>query len=165
METPETTKKNEKFPEHLIWIIMNVVFIVLFVLLAIFTNSKLNEFENNINESSILPNVYLDFQNKSGVARIQSTFCEILVGSDGSIKKGDGYEVKLRIINPSSIALRNVTCKFRYNNYNEPAIYQDIKTTILPGKSKIVKCFISNLSDYDLKSINVSVEFDQMSSY
>lgn len=165
METPETTKKPEELPEYLIWLKRNVLFIILFVLLAIFVNSKLNQFEETINQSLIMPDVYLDFQNKSGVARIQSTFTDILVGSDGSIKKGDGYEVKLRIINPSSITLQSVTCKFRYNNYNEPAIYQDIKTTILPGRSKTVKCFISNLSDYDLKSINVSVEFDQMSSY
>lgn len=165
METPEPIKKPEELPEYLIWIKRNVLFIILFVLLAIFVNSRLNEYENNINESSILPTVYLDFQNKSGVARIQSTFSEILVGSDGSVKKGDGYEVKLRIINPTSIELRNVTCEFRCNNYDEPAIYQDIKFTILPGRSKTVKCFISNLSDYDLKSINLSVEFDQMSSY
>jgi len=165
METPEKSKTPDELPEYLIWIKRNVLFIILFVLLAILVNSKFNEFEETINESLILPNVYLDFQNKSGVARMQSTFSEILVGSDGSIKKGDGYEVKLKIINPSSIALRSVTCEFRYNNYNTPAIYQNVSFTVLPGRSKTVKCFISNLSDYDLKSINVSVEFDQMSSY
>jgi hypothetical protein len=159
METPET------FPQPISWIKNNILFIILFVLLLIFINNKLNSFESVIYESIILPKISLDFQNKSGVGRIKTSSTDILIASEGSIKKGDGYELILRIINPSSITLRNIRCEFRYTSAKITVIYEDINMSISPGNSKTLKCFISDLSDYDLKSIDVSVKFDQMSFY
>ena len=176
METPEISTV---FKKSISWIKKNILFTILFILLLInaisqfvYSNhaikSRILEFiDYNLSrfESIVLPDVSLDFQNKSGVARIRSSFTDILIGSDGSIKKGDGYELKLKIINPSSITLRNIRCEFRYNSSQNPVIYEDIKTSISPGNSKTLKCFISDLSDYDLKSIDVSVQFDQISFY
>ena len=162
METPETSTA---FQKCISWFKQNVLFIILFVSLSIFVVNKLNKFESIINESIILPNVSLDFQNKSGAAKIRSSFTDILVGSDGSIKKGDGYEIKLRVLNPSSITLNNIRCEFRYSSSSLPVIYEDIKMSIPPGSSKTLNCFISDLSDYDLKSIEVSVMFDQVYFY
>mgnify|MGYP000982280655 CR=1 FL=1 len=162
METPETSKAFQKF---LSWLKQNILIIVLLVLLSIFVVNKLNKFESIIVKSIIQPNVTLDFQNKSGAAWIRSSFTDILVGSDGSIKKGDGYEVKLTVLNPSSVTLNSIRCEFKYSSSTIPVIYEDIKMSIPPGSSKTLKCFISDLSDYDLKSIDVSVQFDQISFY
>ena len=110
METPETSKAFQKF---LSWLKQNILIIVLLVLLSIFVVNKLNKFESIIVKSIIQPNVTLDFQNKSGAAWIRSSFTDILVGSDGSIKKGDGYEVKLTVLNPSSVTLNSIRCEFK----------------------------------------------------
>jgi hypothetical protein len=158
-------KTPKNLPKYISWIIKIILFITLFVLLFIFVDNKLNRFETIIFGSIILPNASLDFQNKSGAARIRSSFNDILIASEGSTKKGDGYEVKLKIINPSSIILRNIKCEFRYSRYNTPVICEDINMSIYPGNSKTLNCFISDLSDYDLKSINVSVQVDQISFY
>lgn len=157
METPETPTA---FNNFISWLKNNILFIILFILVLIFVDYKLNRFEN-----IIPPNASLDFQNKSGATRIQSSFTDILIASEGSIKKGDGYELKLQIINPSSITLHNIRCEFRYSGSQMPVICEDINMSISPGNSKTMKCFISNLSDYDLKSINVSVKFDQIYFY
>ncbi len=164
-EALETTSESKKAPQSISWLKNNILFIILFILLIIFVVNKLNKFESVINQSIILPSVNLDFQNQSGAARIRSSFTDILVGSDGSIKKGDGYEIKLKVLNPSSVTLNNIRCEFRYNSSSMPVIYEDINFSISPGRSKVVKCFISDLSDYDLKSIEVSVTFDQVHFY
>jgi len=157
METPE------KLTQLLSWIKNNIILIILFMLLLIFVYNRLNSYESYIYESVVLPNTVLDFQNKSGAARIRTSFTDILVASEGSVKKGDGYEVKLLIINPSSIVLRNIRCAFKYSSYQRPVICEDINMAIYPGSSSTLKCFISDLSDYDLKSIDVSVKIDQLS--
>lgn len=164
MGTPETLRKS------ISWLKNNLIFIILFILFFIYVGEKLNGFESIItesiiSESIIQKNYILDFQNKSGVARINSSFTDILIASDGSVKKGDGYELKLKIINPSAITLRNIRCEFSYSSSRTPVIFEDINMFIPPGYSKIVTCFISDLSDSDLKSISVSAHFDQLSFY
>jgi len=154
METPE------KLSQSFSWVKKNILFIILFVLLFAYVNNKMNKLE-----SIILSNVSLDFQNQSGAALIKSSFTDLLIASEGSIKKGDGYELKLQIVNPSSITLRDIRCEFRYSSSQMPVIYEDINVSISPGNSKTLRCFISNLSDDDLKSIDVSVKFNQMSFY
>lgn len=149
--------KTKKRPIGKIIGIIVLAIIVLFIVFGLF-----NEM---VTVSTIPSRVYLDFQNKTGVARIQSNFTDLLISSEGSYKKGDGYVVKLKIINPSSITLQIVNCKFSYSGSQVPVIYDDINFTIPPGRSKTVKCFISNLSDYDLKSIGVAIHFDQLSFY
>jgi hypothetical protein len=158
-DSMETQKTPNRF---IIWLKNNFIFIIILVLLIIFIDYKLNLYESTMSDSIILPNANLDFQNASGVTRVKSSFADILIGSEGSSKKGDGYEVKLKIINPSSITLQNIKCEFKYNSFKNPVIYENVNTTISPGTSKILTCFISDLSDYDLKSINVSVHFDQI---
>lgn len=162
METHETSTVLSK---GIFWFKANILIIIIFSILVIFVVNKLDKFESLINESTIMPSVILDFQNNSGAARIKSSFTDILVASEGSIKKGDGYEVKLNIINPSSITLKSIRCEFNYRSSNNPVIYEDINISIPPGSSKMVKCFISDLSDYDLKAIDVSVYFNQISFY
>jgi len=164
-ETLDTTLESDEISRSFSWIKKNILFIILFVLFILFVVDKLNRFESVIADSIILPNVNLDFQNKSGAARIRTSFTDILVSSEGSIKKGDGYEIKLKVINSSSITLHNIRCEFRYSSSSMPVVYDDINLSISPGHSKIVKCFISDLSDYDLKSIDVSVTFDQVHFY
>lgn len=168
METPETTntpEAPEELSKSILWIKKNIIFIIVFVLLVIFVVNKTNKLESIILESIITPNANLDFQNKSGVAKIRSTFTDVLIASEGSIKKGDGYELKLKIINPSSVILHNVKCQFRYSGNSMPVNCEDINMFIAPGGSGIMKCFISDLSDYDLKSIDVSVQFAQVRFY
>jgi hypothetical protein len=162
METPETTKA---IPKFISWIKRNLLLILLFVLLSIFVNYKVNKIESIISESIIMPNAILDFQNKSGAARIKSSFTDLLIASEGSIKKGDGYEVNLNILNPSSITLHNIRCEFKYSGYKNPVICEDINMSISPGNSKTLKCFISDLSDYELKSIDVSVNVGEIYFY
>jgi len=162
---PETISTHENLSQSVSWIKKNILLIILFVLLLIFVITKLSKFESTLTESIILSNASLDFQNKSGADRIKSSFTDILVASDGSIKKGDGYELKLKIINPSTVTLHNIRCEFRYSSSQMPVIYEDINMSILPGNSKVLTCFISDLSDYDLKTIDVSVKFDHISFY
>ena len=158
-EFPEISSKKSN------WFKNNILFIILFLLLLIFIYNKLSTHESYISNSMIMPKVSLDFQNKSGVARIRSSFTDILIGSEGAIKKGNGYLLKLKIINPSTITLRSITCKFQHSYSDKSATYQNVNTIIAPGRSITVPCFISDLSDEDLKSVEVSVDFDQMSSY
>lgn len=172
METHEIDKKTEateKLPKYILWIkknlLFSIVFIIIFVLLVIFVVKKINKLEAIIFESIVIPTANMDFQNQSGAYRIKSTFSDVLIASEGSIKKGDGYELKLRIINPSSVTLHNVKCQFRYSGNSMPVNCEDINMFIAPGSSRIMKCFVSDLSDYDLKSIDVSVHFDQMRFY
>jgi len=165
METPEITKTPEELPKYILWFKRNIIFIIIFVLLVIFVVKKVNKLESIIFESIVIPTANLDFQNQSGTARIKSTFTDVLIASEGSIKKGDGYELKLRIINPSSVTLQNVKCEFRYSGSSMPVNCEDIYMSIAPGNSRIMKCFVSDLSDYDLKSIDVSVRFDQVRFY
>ena len=165
METSETSETPETLQKYTAWIKNNLLFIIIFVLFLIFIVNKLDRFESMIFESIISPNASLDFQNKSGAVRIRSSFTDVLIASEGSIKKGDGYELKLLIINPSAIVLRSIRCEFRYGSYQMPVVCEDINMYISPGNSKILKCFISDLSDYNLKSIDVSVKFDQFSYY
>ena len=118
---------------------------------------------SNIQHSKNPAVVTLDFQNKSGVARVKSSFTDILVSSEGSTKKGNGYLVSYTVINPSSVALKNITATFSYNKSRSPVICSDLNTTIYGGYSKKMECFISDLSDYDLKAIDVSIHFEQVS--
>lgn len=107
--------------------------------------------------------INLDFQNTTGVARLQSSFTDILVASEGSVKKGDGYVVTLLIINPSSITLRDVKARFDYRKAADPVLCGDVNIRIFPGSSTKIECFISDLTDRELKSIDVSVNFEQIS--
>lgn len=164
METPE------QHPKPVSWIKNNSLFILVIILLIFFCvrnylrqNDKLNSLESLIFESIALPTASLDFQNKSGVARIKASFTDILIASDGSRKRDDGYELTLRIINPSSIYLHNIKNTFIHIDSNKSAACNDVNMRIAPGASKTLKCFISDLSDSDLKSVVVSVDFEQMS--
>ena len=153
---------NLKSNRFISWLKNNFIFILLFALIILFINYKLSSFESIVSDSVILPNANLDFQNKSGVARIKSSFTDLLIASEGSNKKGDGYEVKLKILNPSSARLHSITCEFRYNSLKSPVTYKDINMELFPGTSKVITCFISDLTDNELKSINVFVQFDQI---
>jgi hypothetical protein len=118
---------------------------------------------SNIQHTSNPSVVTLDFQNKSGVVRLRSSFTDILVSSEGSTKKGNGYLVSYAVINPSSVGLKNITSTFSYNKSRRPVICSDINTIIYGGYSKKMECFISDLSDYDLKAIEVSIHFEEVS--
>lgn len=126
---------------------------------------KLSTREIESTSASILPYTYLDFQNETGIARIESSFTNLLIKFDGSSKIGEGYEVFLSVINPSSISLKGILCEFLYDGYGEPARYDDINLTLEPGQSKTITCFISDLTDLELKLIRVTVDFEMISYY
>ena len=112
--------------------------------------------------TKIPDSVTLDFQNKSGAARIRSSFVDVLISSEGAVKKGDGYTITMTIVNPSSITLQNLTSRFYYRPTANAAVCTELETKIYPGGSKKVNCFISDLKDVELKSVEVSVYFEQM---
>jgi len=122
----------------------------------------LNTSYQDLSKAIVFPYCTLDFQNKSGVTKIQSSFCDLLVCSDGSIQKGNGYIVNLDIINPSSITLTDIECQFIYNDTKKPVVYSDVNFKVLPGYSKTVSCFISDLTDSELKSISVMINFNKI---
>lgn len=157
----ETTDKSS---QAISWIRNNLLFMIIFILLIFFINNKLDRFESLIYESIVLPKVSLDFQNKSGVARIKTSFTDILIASDGSRKRDNGYELKLKVINPSSIYLHNINTEFRHIDSGKSATCNDVNIIVRPGSSKVLTCFISDLSDSELDSIEVGVDFEQMSS-
>jgi hypothetical protein len=147
------------------WIKYSILPVVICIIFFIFINSKFNEFKSSVNETNISERVTLDFQNKSGVARMKTGFTDILVASAGSRKRDNGYELFLQVINPSSIVLRNIKTEFRHINLNKVATCGDVNMIIPPGNSRILTCFVADLSDSDLKSVEVLVDFDQISHY
>jgi len=106
----------------------------------------------------------LDFRNATGAARIVSGFTDLLISSAGSERKGNGYELKLEIVNPSNLTLQNISANFSYyvGSQKKEADLNDINTSIGPGSSTVVSCFFSDLPDSQLSSILVYVGFSQM---
>jgi len=115
-----------------------------------------------IEVSRIPDTVTIDFQNKSGAARLRSSFVDVLVASEGAVKKGNGYMLTMTIINPSSVTLQNLTSRFSYRSTASDTVCSELETKIQPGNSKKINCFISDLTDAELKSIGVSVFFEQI---
>jgi len=147
------------------WLKVIYVVIPIIIVFLLIINYRLNQIENSTSESITLKKVVLDFQNKSGVAKIRTGFTDVLVGSAGSKKRDKGYELYLTIINPSSIALRNIKTEFRHIYSSKAASCGDINMIVMPGKSRTLTCIISDLAESDLSSIEVSVDFDQISHY
>jgi hypothetical protein len=158
----ENHEANLNIPE---WIKNGILPVVICVIFFVFINYKLDEFESSVHEMNKAESVILDFQNKSGVARMKTGFADILVASAGSRKRDNGYELFLKVINPSSIFLRNIKTEFRHVNLNKVATCGDINMIIPPGSSRVLTCFVADLSDSDLKSVEVMVDFDQISFY
>ncbi len=158
-------EKDEKQHEKFSWVKNSLIPIIIIIFISIYLNNKIENINTTNIDSTTPSKVTIDFQNESSVARIKTSFIDILVGSAGSKKRDNGYELLLLIINPSSIALRNIKSNFQHSSSYKTASCSDIKMIIYPGKSKILKCFISDLSDSDLKSIEVMVNFDQISSH
>lgn len=155
---------NENQSGNFSWLKNSILPIIVIIIVTLYLNDKINTITVQ-SDTNVPSKVILDFQNKTGVARIKTSFTEILVASAGSKKRDDGYEVLLHIINPSSIPLRNITGSFQHTSSTKTATCTDLQMTVYPGKSRVLKCFIADLTDSDLKSVEVSVDFDQISHY
>jgi hypothetical protein len=158
-------EKDEKQRKNISWLKSSIIPIIIIVIVTIYLNNKIESNKTNNPESITPSKVILDFQNESGVSKIKTAFTDILIGSAGSRKRDDGYELRVNIINPSSIALRNISGTFQHINSDKSASCNEINMIVYPGKSRIFKCFISDLSDYELNAVEVIVDFEQISFY
>ena len=103
----------------------------------------------------------LDFQNSTGAVRIESTFTELIIASEGSTKKDDGYELALAILNPSSTSLTEISAHFS-SEESKSATCESLEFRLLPGRSRVLKCFFADLAKEELSSVEVSVEFQKV---
>jgi hypothetical protein len=106
----------------------------------------------------------LDFSNKSGAGRVRSSFTDVLISPQGAVKKGEGYEVKLQLINPSSIVLSNSNIIFNWDHDSRSmaTTISNPNATLYPGSTIFEKAFLSPLEGDELKRIWVEVDFDFM---
>lgn len=123
--------------------------------------------KRNPPQADISPGYFstLDFSNDIGVERLQSTFGEILVGSKGAAKKGEGYTVKLSIINTTSIVLNGPVVNLSWGSEGKSVTVPNTNVSIYPGKQKVISYFLTPLVEDELKSVRTTVRFDTMSSY
>ena len=110
--------------------------------------------------------IELDFSNKTGFARIQSSFTDLLISSEGSEKKGEGYVVYLKTVNPSSIYLSSsdIVYSWEHNGQSQAATVTNPNENLLTGASVKDHAFLSPVEGDDLKKINVKVFYELMRS-
>jgi len=125
------------------------------------------EYLTELNKSVVPTETSIDFSNSSGLGRLNSSFCEVLVGSRGAVKKGEGYQVKLRIVNPSSITLSGYKITYSWTSYGMEKSAETLSANVrlAPGYSYTDVAFLSPLEGDALKSVSVKINFDYMSSY
>lgn len=114
-----------------------------------------------------IPNtISLDFSNKTGTARIQSTFTDLLVSSDGSEKKGEGYVVHLKTVNPSSIQLSssNIVYSWKHKDQSQAATITNPNENLLSSSSIRDSAYLSPVEGDELKIIGVKVDYELMRS-
>lgn len=108
----------------------------------------------------------LDFSNKSGVGRIQGSFTDLLINSQGSDKKGEGYVVHLKTTNPSSIYLSssNIIFSWKHNDQSKATTVANPNENLLPGASVNQSAYLSPVQGDELKVISVKVDYELMRS-
>jgi hypothetical protein len=119
-----------------------------------------------IYHNSVPKSVGLDFTNKTGCTRIQAGFTDLLINSEGSIKKGEGYEVHLKTTNPSSLYLSSNTVIYSWvhNGQSQAATVTNPNAILYPASGITESAFLSPVEGDELKSIFVSVTYDLMKS-
>lgn len=145
--------------------ILLVVLTVLFILETV----RVEDLKQGVNRSvRYLINaidereVTLDFSNKAGAARIRTDFTDLLVNSEGSEKQGEGYQVKLNIINPSSVVLNssNIIYSWTHDNLSQAVTIANPNAILYPGSSVKESAFLSPMEGSDLKSVAVELGFE-----
>ena len=108
----------------------------------------------------------LDFSNKTGFARVQSSFTDLLISSQGSEKRGEGYKVYLSTVNPSSISLSSsdIVYSWIHNGQSQAATITNPNENLLAGSSVKDSAYLSPVEGDDLKKINVKVFYELMRS-
>ena len=108
----------------------------------------------------------LDFSNKTGTERIQSTFTDVLVSSEGSEKKGEGYIVHLKTVNPSSVILSssNIIYSWSHKGQSQAATVTNPNENLLAGSHVKDSAYLSPVEGDELKTINVKVDYELMRS-
>lgn len=117
---------------------------------------------NNISSDSPA----IDFSNKSGVVRVRSGFADLLINSEGSVKKGEGYQISLKTINPSGLLLTGskVAYSWYHAGQNQAVTIDNPNSKLYPGSSIRESAFLSPVEGTELKTIYVNVEYELMGS-
>jgi hypothetical protein len=105
----------------------------------------------------------VDFTNQAGVGKISDgDFPEILIGSAGATKTGEGYRVKLKTINPSFVKLSSQKIIFTWvhNEKSQATTIENPNVAIVPGGHIDTTVFLSPLEGNELKNVSVREGFD-----
>lgn len=146
----------------ILYSIIGVLFIWVLILSS-YTIREINSIDNwvgDIGSDTIPKSGFLDFQNPTGAIRIQSSFTDLVITSEGSRQRDNGYELSLNIINTASTGFKEVKAVFTKGD--KSATCNDLNFFLYSGRSRVLKCFFSDLSKEDLSSIEVSVVFDKI---
>jgi hypothetical protein len=160
----------KKYWERCLLICLTILVLVNFVRSS-FLNKRLDDFLKGVKliyqeAPPIDKEITLDFSNKTGAARIQSSFNDLLVMSNGSEKKGEGYVVYLKTINPSSIQLSgvNIVYSWEHNGQSQAATITNPNEHLFAGASVTSSAYLSPVEGNELKLIKVKVGYDLMFS-
>lgn len=158
--------------------ILLITIAVLFIGISIYECYKIYNIEKYIQETSsyfdgfIIPNIIyrsvdLDFTNQTGVARVKGGFTDLLLNSEGAVKKGEGYQVAIKTTNPSDLILSSSDLIFSWyhNGLAQATTVTNPNETLYPGASLVDTAFLSPVEGNDLKSIRVTVDFELMRSH
>lgn len=146
----------------------------LLILCLLFNYSLLRKFNGIRNWEDNFMNIYtylvipavtsIDFTNEDGVVRVKSDFSDLLINSEGSEKKGDGYEINLKIINPTSINLKSSDVIYSWisNNQSFATTITNPNENLFAGSSVTESAFLTPLDGTGLKNVNVEIRYDYM---
>jgi hypothetical protein len=111
--------------------------------------------------------IRLDFSNESGYARVTGGFTDLLVGSRGASKKGEGYVVKLSTNNPSSNVMTSsrVIYSWVHDKHDFSVTITNPNAMNMPGTALMHTAFLSPLEGDELKSVWVAVDYDFVRSW
>jgi hypothetical protein len=110
----------------------------------------------------------LDFTNSSGVTKVGNNgFPEIVIGSEGATKTGEGYRVKLKTINPSSIKMsgQKIVFTWTHRGQERTSSIDNPNISIPPGGHVDTTTFLSPLEGDELKYVLVKENFEFVASY
>jgi len=175
LESRDTASNQEEtvfkqIKEH--WVIVSLLILALCVVsivsyITIKSEIAMYAALKELSATSHPVSIRLDFSNESGYARITGGFTDLLVGSRGASKKGEGYVVKLSTNNPSSNVMTSsrVIYSWVHNKQNLSVTITNPNAMNRPGTALMHTAFLSPLEGDELKSIWVTVDYDFVSSY
>lgn len=148
------------------WMYILLVLLVLYDFRNEYKRYVFNRFLRNVSWTQMA--TIIDFSNIGGVQRLSDgdSFTEILVGSNGSSKSGDGYNVNLHTINPSSVTLNDQTIilSWTHNGKAQTASVHNVGVALASGREINSVIFVSPVDGDDLKNIIVQESFGAISA-